>query len=477
MKKIKMLFKTKNYVGSEIGNTLKSSLAHSFRVVGQSVSAKEEALKWDEKLVTANRVYFGESFLSKLDLPTGSIEDFSAITLNGKNAEIVNAIVRHYAKPGDANERNRKLASAKNSLKKACLVVSPETRYDVSVSLGKYFNGDITPQRFKEILLALPSTCNAARLITQLERFEAARRQINFPSQKSTIVQEGILTFPLKDPISEGFSKLSGELSVDDLINSIKKLLHNYFDDFPIIAIIGHVDEVRMHVHYFIDGWCNGRQKETIPQKVSKMFLDKDMQQSNSTKQLSQSKLVNIGENFQRSIYGFINFDLLQERGLEAKISPEHERKSEAAKHRNADARKPINMRHYQRINELIREKERELETLEQEIELKNKQKAYQDYQMAGMAEKQKELALLIREQDEIVAYYTGEKLQDFIRQLRDAFKLAPQLTFTTDVNQLIVILTEKYPLLKRDFWQAMLTIGLTGHSANRWLQAKNSTP
>lgn len=470
MKKVKLLFKTANYVGAKVGTTLRSSLAHTFRVEQNETADRQENIqKWDPARTPANQLWIGDSFLAQdQNVAANTMLDFSTFMNFGMNTDFLNSIVKHYQQPTNKFQLNRKLASTKFALKTAFKAVEKNAPDNVISMLNKCLEDGSNYDELKEIFVELPQEFRPQRLVQKLENFHFRQKlQGKYPCRKTTIVQEGILTFPVRDPLTVGFAELENELTSADLIFTVKSFLDKYFSEFPIIAIAAHVDEVRLHVHYFIDGWSNGQVPKTIPQKVFSCFLPSGLQVSAKDKVLSKVDMKKAGSILQACFYEHINDVLLNKKGIHAEVSPIEERNSAEARYRNLDAKKPIDMREYQRINEQVRQLELQQEAL-------NVRNAELQRALAKLVKKDIELkeviaenADTIMEQQKIVDVLHGEGYSEFTDALVHAFKSAPLYTVTTDPGARINILLKRYPILQRDFWQDLLRLGLGANIAS----------
>ncbi|KKO47607.1 hypothetical protein VT06_16080 [Arsukibacterium sp. MJ3] len=469
MKKIKLLFKTLNFLGSNAGTTLRSTLAHTLRVdQSETVYRQENMQKWDCTQTAANQLWIGNSFLAQgQNLAPNTMLDFSTFMTFGMNTEFINSIVSHYQQPANKGRLNEQIASAKFALRTAFKAIEKNVPDNVSSMVSRCLKDGSNYDELKDIFVDLPQEFRPKQLVQKLERFYSRqKRKGRYPCRKSTIVQEGILTFPLRDPLTVGFAELENELTSSDLIFAVKSFLDKYFSEYPIIAIVAHVDEVRLHVHYFIDGWSNGQLPKTIPQKVFSCFLPFDLLAKSNNSVLSKEDLKKVGSTLQVCFFEHINEVLLNKKGIHAEISPIEERNSAEAKHRNLDAKKPIYMRKYQRINEQVRQLELQQEAL-------NVRNAELQRTLAKLVQKDIELKEAIAENDDtileqqkIVDVLHGEGYWEFTDALTAAFKLAPLFTFTTDLEAKINVLLKRYPLLQRDFWQDLLRLGLGANGA-----------
>jgi hypothetical protein len=139
-----------------------------------------------------------------------------------------------------------------------------------------------------------------------------------------------------------------------DYIFHMQKFLTKNFSDYDIKAIFAHRDEHKIHSHYFLSGVNNKtneldlhkREIEVVNNYIATLNdIDLEAELIPEQKKLNHGERQRFARYFQRFFYDFTNQNLLLEKGIEATIASESERKSDIAIDRNIENRLPIGLR------------------------------------------------------------------------------------------------------------------------------------
>ncbi|RTR37531.1 hypothetical protein EKG38_17485 [Shewanella canadensis] len=383
---------------------IRKTLVHSLRILTEKKSGPE----WDESLSGGNLLWF-QNKCRPLDDYTPEQKQVVFDTIVPPKQITNMSRVK--------TKRRQYKAKIQNAIK-----VERMHGHDDAADLLWDLIGISDDVHIKEIKLAefeMMTMNRHKQRIEMVKTFIKAHNKLidSRPNKNATYVQEGILKIPHRWQVG------SDIVSPQDFIDFTNAFLTHHFPNYPIHALVVHTDErekkelTGAHCHYFLSGqetvfgnWdllktqvevVNQYQREKnkrlaavaeatgeVSAKTniedeeaagadSEGEAEEELLPENCILTLEQSAIH--GERFQRMFFDFVNDNLLNDKGLNAEIAPESERKSEERKILNRDAKKTKSERPYNYATRSIELKEKRLahiqnQIVEQHQELENVQ-------------------------------------------------------------------------------------------------------
>jgi len=342
MKQVSMLYKRLNFNSTgESRFKLKASLKHSLRIVDEhNALEKEGGLQWDESRTDSNLVFINNE-----------LKVFKNFSLEDREKFLDDC----FAAPQPINKKVliKSYSAYKIKLENA---IEKETNDEAKLILQSVRNipkeQEIDVSVFIEQLNSL-SVVRKNQRINMLEKFADAHNSLlGTFDKKKTFIQEGLFKFP--KPKSKEKFELTNELNDVDYIFHMQNFLAKNFSDYDIKAIFAHRDEHKIHSHYFLSGINNKtneldlhkREIEVVNNYIATLNgIDTEVELIPEGKKLNHGERQRFARYFQRFFYDFTNENLLSEKGIQATIASEAERKSDIAIDRNLENRLPIGLR------------------------------------------------------------------------------------------------------------------------------------
>jgi len=342
MKQVSMLYKRLNFNStSESRFKLKASLKHSLRIVdGHNALEKEGGLQWDESRTDSNLVFINNELKVFENFSLEDREKFLDDCFAPPQPKNKSALIKNYSayKIKLENAIDKETNSEAKAIYQSVRDFPKSEEFDVTVFIEQLSVMDIVRKNQR---------------IGMIQKFADAHNSLlNTIDKKRTYIQEGLFKFP-KPKNNEKF-ELTNELNDEDYIFHMRNFLTKNFQDYDIKAIFAHRDEHKIHSHYFLSGVNNKtneldlhkREIEVVNNYIATLNgIDLEAELIPEHKKLNHAERQRFARYFQRFFYDFTNENLLLEKGIQATIASEAERKSDIAIDRNLENRLPIGLR------------------------------------------------------------------------------------------------------------------------------------
>lgn len=341
MKQVMMLYKRLNFNSTGASRfKMRASLKHSLRIIDEFNESEKDGWQWDESRTDSNLIYINDE-----------LKNFSEFLPEEREKLLDDC----FAPPQPLNKKSlvKTYSAYKIKLKNA---VDKETNSEAKVVLQAILNTPQDQEIDANVFVAQLEPIAVVRKnqrIGMIERFaDAHNALLGTVDKKKTFIQEGIFKFPR--PKNKNQDELTNELSPENYIFHMRHFLQTYFADYPIKTIVAHVDEDKVHSHYYLSGLnsqtneldLNKREIEVVNNYIRTLKgVDLISELIPVGKKLNYAERQRFGRHFQRFFYEFTNQHLLNPKGVEAIISDEAERKSDIAIKRNNENRLPKGFR------------------------------------------------------------------------------------------------------------------------------------
>lgn len=344
MKYVRMLYKRLNFNSTAAGRfKMKASLKHSLRIIDEyNLLNKDAGLEWNEKLTDNNLVFINDDLKTFEQFSEEEREEFLDSCFAPTQPNNKKALQKTRSAYGKKLENA--IEKETNPIAKEMLEAIKEVPLHQMIEnhlLQRLHNDDVEMVRKSQRLTMVQKYADAHNALTETV------------NKKSTYIQEGLFKFP--KPKDENVDELTDELSAEDYIFHMKRFLNEHFPDHEIKAIFCHVDEAKIHSHYYLSG-ANSKTNELDLHKreieIVNDYIRKVTEPINiedelipTDKKLTFGERQRFGRYFQRLFFDYTNENLLYERGVAASVTEESERKHDLFKQRNAEAKLPKSQR------------------------------------------------------------------------------------------------------------------------------------
>ncbi|HCH2230412.1 TPA: hypothetical protein NKS35_004597 [Vibrio parahaemolyticus] len=344
MKQVRMLYKRLNFNSTAAGRfKMKASLKHSLRIVDEHNSFdKEDGQEWNENLTDNNLVFIGGDLKTFAEFSEEERESFLDSCFAPTQPNNKKALQKTRSAYGKKLENA--IEKETNPIAKEMLEAIKEVPLHQMIEnhlLQRLHNDDVQMVRKSQRLTMVQKYADAHNALTETV------------NKKSTYIQEGLFKFP--KPKDKNVNELTDELSAEDYIFHMERFLKEHFPEHETKAIFCHVDEAKIHSHYYLSGAnsktneldLHKRELEIVNDYIRKVTDPNniDVELIPTDKKLSFGERQRFGRYFQRLFFDYTNENLLYERGVIATITEESERKSDLSKQRNAEAKLPKSQR------------------------------------------------------------------------------------------------------------------------------------
>lgn len=363
-----MLYKRLNFNSTAAGRfKMKASLKHSLRIVDEHNSIdKKDGQEWNENLTDDNLVFINGDLKTFAEFSEVERDDFLDSCFAPTQPNNKKALQKTRSAYGKKLE---------NAIEKETNPIAKEMLEAIKeVPLHQMIENHLLQRLHKDDVEMVRKN----QRLTMVQKYaDSHNALVDTVNKKSTYIQEGLFKFP--KPKDKNVNELTDELSAEDYIFHMERFLKEHFPDHETKAIFCHVDEAKIHSHYYLSG-ANGKTNELdLHQReleVVNNYIKKVTQPDNldeelipTDKKLSFGERQRFGRYFQRLFFDYTNENLLYERGVIATITEESERKSELSKQRNAEAKLPKSERSHNYATHQAELAEQRTQDAEQRLE------------------------------------------------------------------------------------------------------------
>ncbi|PHJ40599.1 hypothetical protein [Vibrio sp. PID17_43] len=386
MKTIRLFYRHFNINTTRAGTAkLLKTLRHSLRILHKDNSKK---LEWDESLSSGNLIWANGM--------TKHLDDYSL----EERQTIFDGIIPSAKLKNESRLKDQR-RQLRHKVKKMCDTEQKSGNEHAAYLLEKIYlqghNEKVPETPISHLESLTPPMARHQQKMKTVRKFARLHNQLvnAKPNVNSTYLQEGIFKIPHRWKVDDNI------ITPEEWLEYTKGCLKHFFPNYPIHALVVHVDErlknelTGAHCHYFLSGqesvfgnwdllktqievvnqFIDSKNRSLIEQKKelekqgkfeeSEKLEDlEELLPENCTLTREQSAIH--GERLQRMFYEHINHHFLNPKGLHAEVSSEEERETLEYKQMARQAPLAKSGRDYNYESRLVEELKKERLLLEQ---------------------------------------------------------------------------------------------------------------
>ncbi|MGD1335359.1 hypothetical protein ACP6H1_23350 [Vibrio harveyi] len=438
MKTIRLFYRHFN-INTTRGGTAKmrKTLRHSLRIPHRDNS---KTLEWDESLSNGNLIWANGM--------TKHLDDYSL----EERQTIFDGIIPRAKLKNESRLKDQR-RQLRHKVKKMCDTERKSGNEHAAYLLEKIYlqghNEKVPETPISHLDSLTPPMARHQQKMKTVRKFARLHNQLvnAKPNVNSTYLQEGIFKIPHRWEVDDN------TITPKEWLEYTKGCLKHFFPNYPIHALVVHVDErlknelTGAHCHYFLSGqesvfgnwdllktqievvnqFIDSKNRSLIEQKkelekqgkfeeLEKLEDLEELLPENCTLTREQSAIH--GERLQRMFYEHINHHFLNPKGLHAEVSSEEERETLEYKKMARQAPSAKSKREYNYESRLIEELKKERLLLEQTA-------ADEKNEIARLVSQREQITYEITESESIFEWQKSqqqeelEQLQQGNRELR----------------------------------------------------------